>query len=250
MNPGSALASFSLHHERARRPNERALVTVRSYRSAGWAERWQTSWDRLEERYVPDRELRLPRSLDITEAVVGVAPTVVDLGCGTGTITRRLLRRFPEATSIAVDIDPVLLTIASATFHDDARVRVEAADLRDPDWVGVLRGSRVDAALTATALHWLPEGVVRRLYRDLSGVVREGGVVAHAELMPLRELPVSRRDDGVRPYASERQRRLGSRGLGRLVERCGQGPRTQGRGGRAAQHLCGELSNRGVLTSS
>jgi trans-aconitate methyltransferase len=164
-------------------------VTARSYPSAAWAERWQSSWDRLEERYVPDRELRLRALLDITEAVVGMAPTVVDLGCGTGTITRRLLRRFPEAKSIAVDIDPVLLTIASATFRDDTRVRIKAADLRDPDWVAVLGGSRLDAALTATALHWLPEDVVQRLYHDLAGVVRKGGVVAHAELMPLTDLP-------------------------------------------------------------
>ena len=74
-------------------------------------------------------------------------------------------------------------------------------------------------------------------------------VVAHAELMPLRELP--RLHAAMTEFARARlSANDDSRGLGRLVERCGQGPRTQGRGGRAAQHLCGELSNRGVLTSS
>ena len=83
----------------------------------------------------------------------------------------------------------VLLTIASATFADDDRVQVVRADLRDPGWSHALPESRVDAVVTATALHWLPEDAVRRLYRDLAGLVRRGGVVAHSERMPLTDLP-------------------------------------------------------------
>ena len=47
----------------------------------------------------------------------------------------------------------------------------------------------VDAVLTATALHWLPEDVVRRLYGDLAALVRPAGVVAHAEEMSPADLP-------------------------------------------------------------
>jgi O-methyltransferase involved in polyketide biosynthesis len=100
-----------------------------------------------------------------------------------------LLDRLPRACSIAVDVDPVLLTIASATFAGDDRVRILRADLRDPAWVDGLPERQVDAVLTATALHWLPEDAVRRLYRDLAGLVRRGGVVAHTEHMPLADLP-------------------------------------------------------------
>jgi SAM-dependent methyltransferase len=155
----------------------------------GWAESWQRSWDRLEEDLVPDRELRLRVLVDVVEAMVGSAPTVVDLGCGPGTITLRLLDRLPGACSIAVDVDPVLLTIASATFGDDDRVRIVRADLNDPAWVDGLPELQVDAVVTATALHWLSEDAVRQLYVDLAGLVRRGGVVAHAEQMPLAELP-------------------------------------------------------------
>ena len=155
----------------------------------GWAESWQRSWDRLEERLVPDRELRLGVLIDVVEAMVGSAPTVVDLGCGPGTVTRRLLDRLPGACSIAVDVDPVLLTIASVTFADDDRVRIVRADLNDPAWVEGLPEPQVDAVVTATALHWLSEDAVRRLYGDLAGLVRRGGVVAHSEQMPLAELP-------------------------------------------------------------
>jgi trans-aconitate methyltransferase len=155
---------------------------------AEWAKGWQRSWDRLEEDLVHDREPRIRALLDVVDAIVGRSPTVLDLACGTGTITSRLLGRFPGARAIAVDVDPVLLTIASATFASDDRVRIVRADLRDPAWVDAVP-DQVDAALTATALHWLPEDAVRRVYRDLAQLVRPGGVVAHAEQMPLVELP-------------------------------------------------------------
>jgi O-methyltransferase involved in polyketide biosynthesis len=82
-----------------------------------------------------------------------------------------------------VDVDPVLLALASATFADDDRVRIVCADLNDPSWVDGAPEPQVDAVLTATALHWLPEDAVRRLYGDLAGLVRRGEVVAHTEQM-------------------------------------------------------------------
>jgi SAM-dependent methyltransferase len=156
---------------------------------SGWAESWQRSWDRLEEALVPDRERQIGALLDVVEAVAGTAPTVVDLACGPGTVTCRLFDRLPGARSIAVDVDPVLLAIASATFAGDHRVQVVRADLRDPGWGDALPAGQVDAVVTVTALHWLAEDVVRRLYRDLAGVVRRGGVVVHGERMPLADLP-------------------------------------------------------------
>jgi len=154
-----------------------------------WAEGWQRSWDRQQEGYMPDREARLAALLDVVEAVAGPRPLVLDLACGTGTISRRLLERFPEARSIAVDIDPALLTIARATLGDDDRVRFVRADLADATWVRRLPETPVDAVLTATALHWLPEPVLRRVYRDLAGIVRPGGAVANADQMEPPDLP-------------------------------------------------------------
>jgi trans-aconitate methyltransferase len=52
--------------------------------------------------------------LDMVEALVGPTPRVLDLACGTGSITARLFKRFPEAVSTGVDLDPALLAIATA----------------------------------------------------------------------------------------------------------------------------------------
>lgn len=156
---------------------------------AAWADSWQASWDRQQEGHMPDRERRLEALLDVVEAVAGPAPYVLDLASGTGTISRRLLARYPAARTVAVDVDPALRTIAAATFAGDDRVRLVRADLRDPAWRDNLPDGPFDAVLTATALHWLPEDVLRRLYRDLYDVVKPGGAVANADEMPLLDLP-------------------------------------------------------------
>jgi SAM-dependent methyltransferase len=154
-----------------------------------WAETWQLSWDRQQEGGLPDREARFSALLDVVEAVAGPRPLVLDLACGTGSITRRLLARLPEARSIAVDVDPALLSIARATFADDRRVRIVEANLADPEWARALRAAPVDAVVTATALHWLAEPVLRRLYQDLALLIRPGGVFANADTMEPPDLP-------------------------------------------------------------
>jgi SAM-dependent methyltransferase len=108
----------------------------------------------------------------------------LDLACGTGSITARLLRRFPEARSTGVDLDPALLTIARGTFAGDDRADFVTADLKDPAWTGRLPHGAYDAVLTATALHWLHSDSLRILYGQLAGLVRPGGVLLNADHMP------------------------------------------------------------------
>ncbi|MFJ5633181.1 class I SAM-dependent methyltransferase [Streptomyces goshikiensis] len=145
---------------------------------------WQSSWDRQQEWYMPDREERFRVMLDMVEALVGPAPRVLDLACGTGSITDRVFRRFPDATSTGVDLDPALLTIARGHFAGDERVSFVTADLKDPDWPSALPYDTYDAVLTATALHWLHSPRLEVLYGQLAPLVRAGGVFMNADHMP------------------------------------------------------------------
>ncbi|MFD9543457.1 class I SAM-dependent methyltransferase [Streptomyces sp. NPDC060022] len=144
---------------------------------------WQESWDRQQEWYMPDREERFRVMLDMVEAVVGPEPRVLDLACGTGSITDRLLKRFPKATSTGVDLDPALLAIARGTFDGDDRVTFVTADLKDHRWTERLPHASYDAVLTATALHWLHSEPLAALYGQVGQLVREGGVFMNADHM-------------------------------------------------------------------
>ncbi|GAA2940475.1 MULTISPECIES: class I SAM-dependent methyltransferase [Streptomyces] len=178
--------------------------------TADW-QSWQVSWDRQQEWYMPDREERFRVMLDTVEAVAGPTPRVLDLACGTGSISDRLLRRLPGADSTCVDIDPALLTIARGHFAGDDRVTFVEADLTAPAWTERLPHTSYDAVVTATALHWLDTEPLRRLYGDLAGLVREGGVFLNADHM--REDRAPRIDAALQALHTrrrEQQRRQGA----------------------------------------
>jgi SAM-dependent methyltransferase len=149
-------------------------------------EMWQQRWDAQQQAYLPDREERFAAMLDAVEAARGPAPRVLDLAGGTGSITRRLLARLPGATSVVLDIDAALLTIARGSFAGDARVQVCTADLAGPGWLQQLGQPEAsfDAVLTATALHWLTPERVAGVYAEARSLLRPGGVLINADHMP------------------------------------------------------------------
>jgi SAM-dependent methyltransferase len=144
---------------------------------------WLASWDRQQEHLLPDREERFAAMFGVVEAVAGPPRRVLDLACGPGSITVRLLRRFPEARATLVDVDAALLAIAEGVLGGDARVQIMRADLADPGWAKALPAGDYDAVLTANSLHWLPEPALRRVYADLAGLIRAGGVACNADSM-------------------------------------------------------------------
>ncbi|MEV0297495.1 class I SAM-dependent methyltransferase [Nocardia sp. NPDC050710] len=153
-------------------------------------ELWQRSWDQQQELYLPEREERFRVMMDVVAAAVGSEPLVLDLACGTGTISRRLFARMPRARSVAVDVDPTLLAIARGSFEGDSRITFVTADLADPRWMDCLLDEPFDAVLTATSLHWMKAEPVTRLYADLAKLIRPGGVFVNADHMPDPETPM------------------------------------------------------------
>lgn len=144
---------------------------------------WTARWEAQQAGYTIDREERFAILFDALEAIVGAGPmTVLDVGCGPGSLAVRLLDRFPSATVIGVDVDPVLLALGRGAHGGMPGLRFADADLRDPGWSASLGlDGPVDAAVSTTALHWLSLDDLARLYRDLAGLVRPGGAFLDAD---------------------------------------------------------------------
>ncbi|MFB9688219.1 class I SAM-dependent methyltransferase [Amycolatopsis plumensis] len=147
------------------------------------ARTWISRWDRQQETYVPHREERFTVLLDALEAACGRPdPLVLDLGCGPGSLAVRVLDRVPAATIVAVDADPLLLGLARAAHGDRPGLRFVEADLGRPGWGADLAlDGPVDAAVSTTALHWLPEPQLRVAYRELAGLLRPGGILLNGD---------------------------------------------------------------------
>ncbi|MGH7641622.1 MAG: class I SAM-dependent methyltransferase [Candidatus Dormibacteria bacterium] len=156
---------------------------------AFWTD-WQESWDRQQQRSLPDREERLAVLGALIGAVAGAdSPRVLDLACGCGSITSRIRGLFPTAQVVAADIDPVLLRIASGVFQGDQQVTLVEVDLRADDWATALPPGPFDAVVSATALHWLPPEFLDQVYLSVGKLLRQGGLFADADQVPLLETP-------------------------------------------------------------
>lgn len=149
---------------------------------------WLRRWDAQQEGYVPEREARFSVMLDVLGELLPESFVALDLACGPGSISQRLLARFPAARAIAVDIDPVMLAIGQGAIGSvDGRLRWIEADLESPDWLTALGETQVDAVLSSTALHWLWPEPVARLYHDLGRMLRPGGVFLNGDHMAFGE---------------------------------------------------------------
>src|SRR5438876_164938 len=70
---------------------------------------WLEQWDKQQERYRPHREEGIQAIVSIVEGVVTNGQgRVLDLACGCGSISMRLLTQLPHLDIVAVDRDPVL----------------------------------------------------------------------------------------------------------------------------------------------
>jgi SAM-dependent methyltransferase len=145
---------------------------------------WLQRWDAQQAGYVPEREARFEAMLDALAGTLPASFVALDLACGPGSISQRLLARFPAASAIAVDIDPVMLAIGRGALGTaDGRLRWVEADLASPDWTQGLGQTKVDAVLSTTALHWLEPEPLARLYRDLARLLPPGGVLLNGDHM-------------------------------------------------------------------
>jgi SAM-dependent methyltransferase len=145
---------------------------------------WLRRWDAQQTGYLPDREGRFEVMLDALAVLLPPDFLALDLCAGPGSISERLLARFPKARCIAADKDPVLLAVGQGALGDaGGRLRWVDADLLDPGWADALGVERVDAVLSTTALHWLTADQLARVYRRLGQLVRPGGVFLNGDHM-------------------------------------------------------------------
>lgn len=113
-------------------------------------------WDpRQYSRYAGERGRPF---FELTARIDATTPaTVVDLGCGSGELTRTLAQRWPGARVTGFDASPEMIASATAGAGSDGAVRFAVADAREFD------ASGTDVLISNALLQWVPD------HRDLLG---------------------------------------------------------------------------------
>jgi trans-aconitate methyltransferase len=149
---------------------------------------WIARWDVQQTRYIADREERFAVIGDIVTRAVGdsLAPVVLDIGCGPGSLAGRLAQRLPHAVLLGVDIDPLLLALGRTRYGH--RVHFIDTDVTAAGWTRALSPVQlIDAAVSTTALHWVPPERLAKLYLDLAALLRPGGVLVNGDHLKLTD---------------------------------------------------------------
>jgi len=142
---------------------------------------WIERWDRMQERYIVRREERFELMLRLIADTQESVLRVLDLGCGTGSLMLPVLKRFREAEVFGIDFDTTLLALAEKRLKEFGnRVHLVQTDLRDESWLKLVPGP-MDAAVSATALHWLSPQQLTRLYNQLARIMRAGSIFLNAD---------------------------------------------------------------------
>jgi SAM-dependent methyltransferase len=147
------------------------------------ADRWIARWDRQQEGFLPDREERFTALIDAVAAGAGrPCPVILDLGCGPGSLSARLLDRLPHATVIAIDTDPLLLALGRSRHAGSENLTFVDLDLRSPGWAARLHLDRqVDVAVSTTALHWISGRQLHVTYGELATLMYPGGLFLNGD---------------------------------------------------------------------
>lgn len=120
---------------------------------------------------------------------------ILDLGCGPGTLTRRIASAFPEALVVGIDADPVLVGLARRSVT----LRVAGADPRhlaghctfvndtvadtvvDPVPESLRRRGPFDVIVSSAFIHYFDDAGLDRLHALCRALAAPGGVLVTAE---------------------------------------------------------------------
>jgi trans-aconitate 2-methyltransferase len=120
-----------------------------------------SSYDRLSE---PQQQW----AADVLGRLCDLAPdsTLLEIGCGTGRVTERLLALVPHGSVLAIDASPDMVALARRRLGGRATVWCE-------DALELELADRVDAIVSTATLHWV--GSHDLLWRRLAQALVPGG---------------------------------------------------------------------------
>lgn len=147
---------------------------------------WNERADEYDRAFLADPVYRDTLRIIIEQVDLSRAPRVLDLGCGTGAVTRELLDHIPDAIVTGVDPSPRMRGMFSRAFSDSERVRaMEGTGGSIP-----LADDSCDCVMSNLALHHIPRDEKAACVAEIARVLAPGGTFVYGDHFTDIEAPL------------------------------------------------------------
>jgi malonyl-CoA O-methyltransferase len=92
---------------------------------------------------------------------------ILELGCGTGFLTEELIKHYPKAQIIAIDIAPNMLGVAKDKFASNKNISFLQSDIRDIEKID----GKFDLIISGLSFQWLEDelpSIIRKIKTKLT----------------------------------------------------------------------------------
>ncbi|MBR3213848.1 MAG: class I SAM-dependent methyltransferase [Methanosphaera sp.] len=127
----------------------------------------------------------IPRYDEMIDALIKAIPfdkedlRVLDLGCGTGNITKKVLERYPKAHVTCLDLSKNMLELAKEKLSGYDSIEYVLGDFTIIDII-----DNYDAIISSLALHHIPSDVAKlEMYKHIYAALNNGGVFYNADVI-------------------------------------------------------------------
>ncbi|MGM9929651.1 MAG: class I SAM-dependent methyltransferase [Bacillus sp. (in: firmicutes)] len=132
-------------------------------------------YDQLRKKLIPcfDDFYSIPVSLlpDVNEA-----PSVLDIGAGTGLMASFVKEKFPKAKMDLIDLAENMLEIAKQRFADDENMEYIVGD-----YTQYVFEKKYDIVVSSLSIHHLTDEEKRALYTNVFRILNDGGIFVNAD---------------------------------------------------------------------
>ncbi len=126
----------------------------------------------------------IPHYEEMLQALVDALPfhkkdklKIIDLGCGTGNLSQKLISVYPNARIACLDMSENMLKMAKTKLRETSHVDFWLGDIRDFDY-----RIKYDAILASMVLHHIEGKDKPRFYRKLYNALPKGGVFFNIDI--------------------------------------------------------------------
>lgn len=135
---------------------------------------------------------RLWRGLTVMHLAPRPGDTILDVGCGTGSLALLAARVEPQANIVGLDPDPEILAVArQKDAESESAGRVRWLTGMGDDLVASVGAESMDGVMSSLVLHQCPMDVKRAILASMFTVLRPGGRLVIADF-GLQRTPLMR----------------------------------------------------------